>query len=61
MKLESDGDVLATLKSESDLADAAMALNKRKTEYEELIIKRPTLEDVFLNLTGKRIVEGELR
>ncbi len=60
VKMENDGDVLAALKNESDLADAAMALNSRKTKYEELIIRRPTLEDVFLNLTGKKIVEGEL-
>jgi len=61
VRLESDGDVLVALKSESDLADAALALNSRKTEFEELIIKRPNLEDVFLNLTGKKMVEGELR
>ena len=60
VKLESDGDVVAALKNESDLADAALALNSRKTEFEELIIKRPNLEDVFLNLTGKKMVEGEL-
>lgn len=60
VKLESDGDVVAALKNESDLADAVPALNSRKTEFEELIIKRPNLEDVFLNLTGKKMVEGEL-
>ena len=60
VKLESDGDVVAALKNESDLADAVLALNSRKTEFEELIIKRPNLEDVFLNLTGKKMVEGEL-
>jgi len=60
VKLETDGDVLAALKKESDLTDAALALNNRKAEFEELIIKRPSLEDVFLNLTGKKIVEGEL-
>lgn len=61
VKLESNGDVHAALKNESDLADAALALNSRKIEFEELIIRRPSLEDVFLNLTGKKIVEGELR
>ena len=60
VKLETDGDVLVALKNESDLTDAALALNNRKAEFEELIIKRPSLEDVFLNLTGKKIVEGEL-
>jgi len=61
VKLEKDGDVLATLEEKSDLTDAALALSSRKAEFEELMIKRPTLEDVFLNLTGKTLVEGELR
>jgi len=56
----SNGDVLVTLESKRDLTDAALALSGEKTEFEELIIKRPTMEDVFLNLTGKKIVEGEL-
>jgi len=60
VKLESDGDVLAALENKSDLTDAALALSGGKTEFEELMIKRPTLEDVFLNLTGKKLVEGEL-
>ena len=56
----SNGDVLVTLESKRDLTDVALALSGEKTEFEELIIKRPTMEDVFLNLTGKKIVEGEL-
>lgn len=60
VELENDGDVSAALKNKSDLTDAAMALSDKKTEFEELMIRRPTLEDVFLNLTGKKIVEGEL-
>jgi len=60
VKLESDGDVLAGLENKSDLTDATLALSGRTTEFEELMIKRPTLEDVFLNLTGKKLVEGEL-
>ncbi|NIW09434.1 MAG: hypothetical protein GWN33_02250 [Gammaproteobacteria bacterium] len=61
VKLQSDGDVLAALENRSDLTDAALALSGRKTRFEELMVKRPTLEDVFLNLTGKKVVEGELR
>ncbi len=56
----SNGDVLVTLENKRDLTDVALALSGEKTEFEELIIKRPTMEDVFLNLTGKKIVEGEL-
>ena len=59
VKLETDGDILVALENESDLTDAVVALSQ-KSEFEELIIKRPDLEDVFLNLTGKKIVEGEL-
>ncbi len=61
VRLENDGDVLATIKKKSDLPNAILALNKNKAEFAELIVRRPTLEDVFLNLTGKKIVEGELR
>lgn len=61
VKLENDGDVLVTLEQKSDLTDTALALSSHKAEFEELIIRRPTLEDVFLRLTGKRLVEGELQ
>jgi hypothetical protein len=35
-------------------------LNGNKTKFAELVVRRPSLEDVFLNLTGKKIVDGEL-
>lgn len=60
LRLENDGDVLVTLGKKSDLPKAIMALDRSKAEFAELIVRRPTLEDVFLNLTGKKIVEGEL-
>ena len=60
VRLENDGDVLSPLKKKSDLPEAVLALSKRKAAFAELIVRRPTLEDVFLNLTGKKIVEGEL-
>ena len=60
VRVENDGDVLATLKKKSDLPNAVSILDKGKAEFAELIVRRPTLEDVFLNLTGKKIVEGEL-
>ena len=58
-KLE-NGDVWVPINGKSDLPDAVMMLNGKKAEYAELIVRRPNLEDVFLNLTGKKIVEGEL-
>jgi ABC-2 type transport system ATP-binding protein len=60
VRVENDGDVLVTLKKKSDLPNAVSTLDKGKAEFAELIVRRPTLEDVFLNLTGKKIVEGEL-
>ena len=58
-KLE-NGDVLVPLNNKSDLPEAVMTLNGNKTKFAELIVRRPSLEDVFLNLTGKKIVDGEL-
>ncbi len=55
-----NGDVLVPLNGKSDLPEAVMMLNEKKAEYSELIVRRPNLEDVFLNLTGKKIVDGEL-
>jgi hypothetical protein len=37
-----------------------MTLNGNKAGFAELVVRRPSLEDVFLNLTGKKIVDGEL-
>lgn len=59
-RLENDGDVLVPINGKSDLPEAVMMLNENKTKYAELIVRRPALEDVFLNLTGKKIVAGEL-
>ena len=55
-----NGDVLVPINDKSDLPDAVMALNENKSVFAELIVRRPSLEDVFLNLTGKKIVDGEL-
>jgi ABC-2 type transport system ATP-binding protein len=55
-----NGDVLVPLNDKSDLPDAVMCLNNNKTKYADLVVRRPNLEDVFLNLTGKKIVDGEL-
>ncbi|PVX25848.1 MAG: ABC transporter ATP-binding protein [Candidatus Bathyarchaeum sp.] len=55
-----NGDVLVPLNDKSDLPEAVMALNDAKTKFAELVVRRPNLEDVFLNLTGKKMVDGEL-
>ena len=56
-----NGDVLVPINNKSDLPKAVMTLNENQTKYTELIIRRPNLEDVFLNLTGKKIIQGELK
>jgi ABC-2 type transport system ATP-binding protein len=55
-----NGDVLVPINDKSDLPNAVMALNDKKAKFGELIVRRPNLEDVFLNLTGKKMVDGEL-
>ena len=55
-----NGDVWLPINGKSDLPKAVMILNGNKTKYAELIVRRANLEDVFLNLTGKKIVDGEL-
>jgi ABC-2 type transport system ATP-binding protein len=55
-----NGDVFVPINDKSDLPDAVMTLNSSKTKFGELVVRRPSLEDVFLNLTGKKIVDGEL-
>jgi len=58
-KIENN-DVLVPINGKSDLPEAIMTLNDNKTKFAELIVRRPSLEDVFLNLTGKKMVDGEL-
>ena len=59
-KIEPDGDVLVPLHGKSDLIDVTALLGRERADFTALQVKEPTLEDVFLSLTGKRIVEGEL-
>ncbi len=58
--LNDNGDVSARLDKKTDLADATQILTTGHYVYDEIEIKRSSLEDVFLNITGKRILEGEL-
>ena len=58
--LNENGDVSARLDKRTDLADAMQLLTSGHLVYGEIEIKRSSLEDVFLKIAGKRIVEGEL-
>ncbi|KQM12314.1 ABC transporter ATP-binding protein [Methanomassiliicoccales archaeon RumEn M1] len=58
---ERDGDdVSVRIVHKEDLVSIVTALNRDGVEYEEVMLKRPTLEDVFLKLTGKSIEGGEI-
>ncbi|MEE9585768.1 MAG: ABC transporter ATP-binding protein [Nitrososphaerales archaeon] len=60
VELEPNGDVLAKIHSKSDLSDAFTALNENKVDYDRFSVRGATFDDVFLNLSGKKIVEGKL-
>jgi len=57
-----DGDnVLVKLSGEDDMkiiSKAASIIDTGKSTCDELYIKKATLEDVFLNLTGDKLIEG---
>jgi ABC-2 type transport system ATP-binding protein len=55
-----DGDVQCKLEDRSSLPKVVRILDDRKIYYDEIQLKRSTLEDVFLKLTGKRIAEEEV-
>jgi ABC-2 type transport system ATP-binding protein len=55
-----DGDVQCKLEDRSSLPKVVRILDERKIYFDEIQLKRSTLEDVFLKLTGKRIAEEEV-
>ena len=55
-----DGDVQCKMQDRSSLPKLVLVLEDNKLDYTEILMKRSTLEDVFLKLTGKRIGEDEV-
>jgi len=51
------GDVHVPLPSRDALPEAVRRLEASGAYYDEVLMKRPTLEDVFLKLTGARMTE----
>ncbi len=51
-------DVVVRVDHKQVLPEVVMNLERSGTYYEELQLRRSTLEDVFLSLTGKRLGEG---
>ena len=58
--LNENGDVSARLEKKTDLAEATQILTTGQLVYDEIEIRRSSMEDVFLKITGKHIMEGEL-
>jgi hypothetical protein len=54
-----DGDVLCHVDDKSTLRIVMDALQDPDVYYDEIMVRRSSLEDVFLKLTGKRIEEHE--
>lgn len=54
-----DGDLLCHVEDKSTLHTIMEALQDPDVYYDEIMVKRSSLEDVFLKLTGKRIEENE--
>ncbi len=55
-----DGDVAVPIADKGDLVRIVSALERDSVPYEEVILKRPSLEDVFLKLTGRSMEGGEI-
>lgn len=53
-------DVVVKLETKRHLSQIIMRLEENQIYYEEVLLQRSNLEDVFLGLTGKKIHEGEL-
>jgi ABC-2 type transport system ATP-binding protein len=54
-----DNDVVVRVDRKQVLPEVVMQLEHNGTYYEEMQLRRSTLEDVFLSLTGKRLGDGE--
>ena len=54
-----DGDLCVRLDDKRSLAKLVNLLSVGEASYDEMLVKGSSLEDVFLKLTGKKLVEGE--
>lgn len=53
-----NGNCIIPLKDKSSLVEIIYALDRSGGNYEQIQLTRPTLEDVFLRLTGRKLAEG---
>ncbi|MDD1764906.1 MAG: DUF4162 domain-containing protein, partial [Methanomassiliicoccales archaeon] len=56
---KNNGEIIIRLESKNSLPEVIYALDRSGGNYEQIQVTRPTLEDVFLSLTGKKLVGGE--
>lgn len=61
VEINSKDDVLAPIINKDDLLKAFICLNEKKINFEKFAVKGATFDDVFMNLTGKKIIGGELQ
>ncbi len=54
-----DGDIEISISRKDMLPEVIKHLDKKDVSYAELLLKRSSLEDVFLNLTGEELRRGE--
>lgn len=60
-ELKSAGDIHIPIVNGTDLSGILISLGQTRLANHEIEVRRPTLDDVFLNLTGRRVTEeGEL-
>ncbi|OLE75664.1 hypothetical protein AUG19_04915 [archaeon 13_1_20CM_2_54_9] len=56
-ELRNAGDIYVPLNNGSDLSHILVSLGQTGLANKEIEVRRPTLDDVFLNLTGRRVSE----
>jgi len=54
-----DGNIVIKLENKGSLPEIIYTLDRSGGNYEQIQVTRPTLEDVFLRLTGKKLHEEE--
>jgi ABC-2 type transport system ATP-binding protein len=55
---QANGNVVIRLENRSALSEIIYTLDRAGGNYDSVEVKRPTLEDVFLKLTGKKLRDG---
>src|SRR2546426_3676661 len=56
-ELRNAGDIYVPLNNGADLTHILVSLGQTELSNKEIEVRRPTLDDVFLNLTGRRVSE----